>query len=182
MKFAVWIFSVAMAFQVHVAADEVANPLYMPWKGSPGKTVTINRIENIYGGAPMPGGGARILPPKPVTYTLTSLDSSGATLKVTTSPNQPAETLFIPSSLSSDDPSLPKPSGTEDLKISDKTYHCTKYTYLSTSKAELGRDPQGFSAHVTVWIADEVPGGIVRRQIGLTIRVSYDITDTLALK
>jgi hypothetical protein len=38
------------------------------------------------------------------------------------------------------------------------------------------------SGHVTVWVADGVPGGIVQRNISLTIRVSYDITDALALK
>ena len=81
-----------------------------------------------------------------------------------------------------DDPALPKPAGSEELKIGDKTYSCAKYTYYTTSKAEMGREPQGLRGRVTVWVADGVPGGIVQRNISLTIRVSYNITDTLAIK
>jgi predicted secreted protein len=44
----------------------------------------------------------------------------------------------------------------------------------------MGRDGQGLRGQVTVWVADGVPGGIVQRHISLTIRASYDITDTLA--
>ena len=52
--------------------------------------------------------------------------------------------------------------------------------YSTSSKAEMGRDPQGLRGRVTVWVADGVPGGVVKRNISLTIRVTYDITDTLA--
>jgi hypothetical protein len=163
------------------AAPTVANPLYTAWKGQQGKTVTFNRAESISGGAPMPGGsGSRTLPSTSVQFMLSDFSADQATVKVTTGPGKPAETLVIPAKLAPGDPAFPKPAGTEELKIGDKTYTCAKYTYSSGSKAEMGRDPQGLRGRVTVWVADGVPGGVVQRRISLTIRASYDITDTLA--
>jgi RNA polymerase sigma factor (sigma-70 family) len=158
-------------------ASSVANPLYLAWKGQEGKTITFNRTESISGGAPV--GGARPASSSPVQFTLSDFSPDQATIKVATGPNQPAETLILPARLMPEDPALPKSAGTEELKLGDKTYACTKYTYSANSKAELGRDPQGLRGSVTVWMAEGVPGGIVQRKISLTIRVSYNITDTL---
>jgi hypothetical protein len=155
----------------------VANPLYQAWKGQEGKTVTFSRTESINGGAPV--GGARPTSSSSVQFTLSDFSPSQAAIKVATDPNQPAETLIIPARLMPDDPALPKSAGTEELKLGDKTYACTKYTYSTNTKAELSRDPQGLRGSVTVWMAEGVPGGIVQRKISLTIRVSYNITDTL---
>jgi hypothetical protein len=158
-----------------------ANPLYAAWKGQDGRTVTFNRTERMSGGAPMRGGGdGRTSPASSVQFTLSEFSAAQATIKVAANPNQPAETLVIPAILMPDDPAFPKSAGTEELKIGDKTYHCAKYTYSTSSKAEMGRDPQGLRGRVTVWVADGVPGGVVKRNISLTIRVTYDITDTLA--
>ena len=162
------------------AALTVVNPLYAPWKGQEGRAVTFNRTESISGGAPMPGGGSRTLPSKSVQFKLAEFSADQATIKITTDANLPAETLIIPAKLMPDDPALAKSAGTEELKIEGKNYACTKYIYYTTSKAELGREPQGLRGRATVWVADGVPGGIVQRNIVLTIRVTYDITDTLA--
>ena len=164
------------------AAQTVANPLYSAWKGQQGKTVTFNRTESISGGAPMPGGGNRSTSSKSVQFALSDFTADQAAIKVTTDPGQPAETLVIPAKLMPNYPACPKSAGSEKLKIGDKTYTCAKYTYSTSSKAEMGRDPQGLRGSVTVWVADGVPGGIVKRHISLTIRASYDINDTLALK
>ena len=43
----------------------------------------------------------------------------------------------------------------------------------------MGRDAQGLRGRVTVWVAEGVPGGVVKRTISLTIRASYEITDTI---
>lgn len=161
-------------------AVAVANPLYAAWKGQEGKTVTFNRTESMSGGAPVSGLGSRVLPAKTVQFTLAEFTADQGIIKFVTDTNQPADTLIIPAKLMPDDPTLPKPAGTEELKIGGKTYACTKYTYFTSSKVELGREPYGLRGRVTVWVADGVPGGVVQRNILLTIRVSYNITDTLA--
>jgi hypothetical protein len=167
------------------AKEAAANPLYAAWKGQEGKTATFSRTERISGGAPIPGGGARAATTQTVVFSLSKITADQAEITVTTDANTTAETLAIPAKLTADDPAYPKPAGTEELKIGDKTYACTKYTYTTNSRAEMGRDGQGLRGRVTVWVADGaggVPGGIVQRKISLTIRVSYDITDTLVVK
>jgi hypothetical protein len=156
-----------------------ANPLYLAWKGQEGKKVTFNRTERISGGAPVPGGGDRAASSTTVQFALAQFSAGQATITVTTS-NQPPQTLVIPATLASNDLAFTLTAGSEKLKIGGKTYDCVKYTYSTSSKAELGRDPQGLRGQVTVWVADGVPGGVVKRTISLTIRASYDITDTLA--
>ena len=161
----------------------VANPLYLAWKGHKGKTVVFDRAESISGGAPVPGGsGSRKSPSVRVEFVLSDYSAEQAVLKVTTGTNLQAETLVIPARLLPGDPSLPVFAGREELKIGGKTYACTRYNYMTTSKAEVGRDAQGLSGRVTVWVADGIPGGIIQRNITLTIRASYDITDTMALE
>ena len=165
-----------------VAKEPVANPLYAAWKGQEGKTATFNRTESISGGAPTPGdGGSRALPSRSIQFTLATISADQAEIKVVTDGNQAAETFIIPAKLMPGDPAFPKPDGAEELKIGGKTYSCVKYSYYTASAAELGREPQGLRGHVTVWVADGVPGGIVKRNIELTIRASYDITDTLSV-
>jgi len=175
-------FACALAAQNAAPAATAAapNPLYAAWKGQEGKTVTFNRTERISGGAPIRGGGDRAAFTNSVQFTLVEFSAAQATIKVA-APNQPEQTLTIAAKLMPDDPAFPKSAGAEELKIGGKTYPCVKYTYSTTSKAEMGRDPQGLRGRVTVWVADGVPGGIVKRNISLTIRASYDITDTLAL-
>jgi len=161
------------------AKEAAANPLYAAWKGQEGKTATYTRMERISGGAPIPGGGERAATMQTVVFTASKITADQAEITVTTGANTPAETLAIPATIMPDDPAYPKPAGTEELKIGDKTFACTKYTYTTNSRAEMGRDGQGLRGRVTVWVADGVPGGIVQRKISLTIRVTYDITDTL---
>jgi hypothetical protein len=163
------------------ATEGAANPLYAAWKGQEGKTVTFNRTESISGGAPIRGGGARSASSNTVQFALLEFSPAKATIVVTANPDLPAETLVIPAAVAPGDPAFPKPAGAEQLTIGGKTYACSKYTYSTSSKAEMGRDPQGLRGSVTVWVAPGVPGGVVKRNISLTIRASYDITDTLAL-
>jgi hypothetical protein len=161
--------------------EAVANPLYTAWKGQEGKSVTYNRSLLISGGAPIPGG-QRKPTSSSVRFVLSQFTAENALIKVATLPLVEGEskTLAIPAKLTPDDPSLPKLAGTEDLKIGDKTYACKKYTYSTNSEAEMGRSGQGLRGRATVWVAEGVPGGVVKREISLTIRASYDITDTLA--
>ncbi len=163
-----------------VAKEALANPLYAAWKGQEEKTATFNRTEQISGGAPVPGGNARPATNSTVQFKLSEFTPDQAVIKVATS-TAPAESLTLvePAKLMPDDPAFPKPAGKEELKIGDKTYTCAKYTYTTNSKAEMGRDGQGMRGSVTVWVADGVPGGIVQRHVSLTIRVTYDVTDTL---
>ena len=102
-----------------------------------------------------------------------------AVIKVTRDATAGPDLLIIPASVPANDQAFPKPAGKEDLKIGDKTYACTKYTYSTRSKEEMGRDGQGLPGRATVWLADGVPGGIVQRKIDLTIRASYSITETI---
>jgi hypothetical protein len=165
---------------VGTAADSSAvNPLYAAWKGQEGKSVKFNRAETISGGAPIPGANARPPSASQVTYTLSEITAERAVVKVVSDPNSPAELLTIPAKLAPEDTSTPKAAGKEDVKIGDHIYACTKYTYSTKSKVELGRDGQGLPGTVTVWLADGVPGGIVKRTVSLTIRVSYFISDTI---
>jgi hypothetical protein len=162
-----------------VEADAAVNPLYSAWKGQEGKTVTFTRTEAISGGAPIPGGGTRSVTTSTATYTFSEISADQAIIKVQRDANRPVETLKIPAKVAANDPAFPKAAGKENLKIGDKTYTCVKYTYQTKSKEEMGRDGQGLPGYVTVWLADGVPGGVVQRKISLTIRASYDITETI---
>jgi hypothetical protein len=143
--------------------------------------VTFSRTESISGGAPIPGnGGSRALPSKSIQFSLAKFSADQAEIKVISDGTQATETLVIPARLMPDDPTLPKSAGTEELKIGGKNYSCVKYTYYTGSAAELGHESQGLRGRVTVWVTEGVPGGVVKRNIELTIRVTYDITDTLA--
>ena len=121
----------------------VDNPLYAAWKGQEGKTLAFNRSEQISGGAPTPGLAARPPSTSSVQFALADFTADHAVIKVTTPANSAGESLTIPAQFSPDDPALPKSAGTENLKIGDQTYACTKYTYSTNSKAEMGRDGQG---------------------------------------
>jgi inhibitor of cysteine peptidase len=194
LMFAAGLALAASALAAVIASDNqaVTNPLYGYWKGQEGKAVTFKRSELISGGAPLAGVRPAII--SSTRYTLSEFTAKQAVIQVTNDEhaleNIPfmgstvdaiaLETLNIPAKLMPDDPALPKAAGAENLKIGDRTYACTKYTYSTNSKAEMGRDGQGLRGQVTVWVADGVPGGIVQRHISLTIRASYDITDTLA--
>jgi inhibitor of cysteine peptidase len=185
----------ASALPAVITSDSqaVANPLCNAWKGQEGKSVEFKRSELISGGAPIAGAKPAIT--SSTRYTLSEFTPKQAVIQVITGSEDAVgvlpslsdspmkfvevETLAIPAKLMPDDPALPKAAGTENLRIGDKTYACTKYTYSTNSKAEMGRDGQGLRGQVTVWVDDGVPGGIVQRHISLTIRASYDITDTL---
>jgi hypothetical protein len=155
----------------------VANPLYDAWKGQEKKTVKFAREESRSGGAPMPGGGVNTSQTT-VTDTCTKVADDHAEIDMAVG-DAAAQTLKIAAKLMPDDPELPKVAGKEEVKIGDKTYSCTKYTYYTGSDIEMGRSGQGLRGRVTIWMADGVPGGIVKRDISLTIRVTYHITDTL---
>jgi len=159
------------------AAALVDNPLYPLWTTTAvGKTVTFNRVSQISGGAPVGGG------PKPTTskvkFLLTELTPEKALLKVGADPAKDGELLIVAAKLAPDDPALPKAAGQEDIKIGATTYACKVYYYTTRSATEAGRDTQGLPARITLWVAPSVPGGIVRRQVELTIKASYSTTDT----
>jgi len=156
------------------------NPLYRAWKGQAGKTVTFTRTQQVSGGAPLPAGGVRAANSSTVQFALAEITAERALVKVMTPDNAAGDMLTIPAQVAVDDPAFPKAAGTEKLTIGNTTYVCTKYTYTTNAKAEMGCDGQGLRGSVTVWVADGVPGGVVQRQISLTIRATYAITDILA--
>jgi hypothetical protein len=169
----------AATASVPIATDSAINPLFAAWKGQEGKTVVFARTETISGGAPIPGGGARSTTTSTAKYALSEITAEHAIIKVTRDPTAPTETVTIPARMAADDPTFPKATGKEDLKIGEKSYACIKYAYRTKSKEEMGRDGQGLGGFVTVWVADGVPGGIVQRKISLTIRATYDITEII---
>ena len=156
------------------------NPLYRAWQGQAGKTVMFTRTEQISGGAPMPAGAPRAATSSTVQFALAEITADRALVKVVTPDNAAGDTLTIPAKMAADDPALPKAAGVEKLTIGHMMYACTKYTYTTNAKAEMGQDGQGLRGSVTAWLADGVPGGVVQRQISLTIRATYDLTDILA--
>jgi len=160
----------------------VVNPLYIAWKGQEkGRTVTYNRTLTISGGAPP--GSAYTYPSALMKFTLSNFSAEQATIKVTTPDFKlNPQTFVIPAKLMPDDPALPKFVGAEELKIGGKTYGCTKYSYSTTSNAQIAFVTYGIPGDVTVWLSKGVPGGIVQREISVTIKASYDIIDTLAPK
>jgi hypothetical protein len=172
---------VAGAAEAANAGKAVANPLYSAWKGQQGKTVTFDRSVQISGGAPMRGVQRKPISSQ-IQFALFEYTAEQALIKVTTLPaaGGAEKTLTISAKLMADDPAFPKEAGTQDLHIGEKTYACKKYTYSTDSEAEMGRSGQGFRGRVTVWVAEGIPGGVVKREISLTIRASYQITDILS--
>jgi len=155
----------------------VDNPLYPFWTTAPvGKTVAFNRVTQISGGAPV--GGAAKPTTSTVTFLLTELTPEKAVLKVGTDPAKDGELLTVAAKLAPDDPALPKAAGKEEIKIGATTYACTVYRYTTKSVVEAGLTTQGLAARITLWVAPGVPGGIVRRQVELAIKASYELVDT----
>lgn len=155
-------------------AGGAVNPLFSYWPSHVGASVQFDRATRISGGVP---GQADQVVKSLVTYKMIRLTPAGLTLAV--SADSTVGDLIIPATLDPASPGFPKFVKTEAVDLDGKTYSCKVYGYQTTSSAEVGLDTQGLPADVTVWVSPAVPGGVVRRQISLTIKASYDIEDTL---
>ena len=145
------------------------NPLYQAWPAKEGIQVRFARTEHISGGIPMSGGS---MSRSTATYKLSKTTPAELTIAVG------EDSFTIPAKIAPDAPGFPKLTGTADVKIGGKTYPCKVYHYTTKAAAEAGRNTQGLPAEVTVWVTADVPGGVVRRQISLTIKATYEIEDT----
>jgi hypothetical protein len=144
------------------------NPLYHTWPGKAGIKVLFARTERISGGFPTTEVQAS---KSTVTYKLSKVTPTELTIEVG------KDSYTIPAQISPDAPGFPKLTGSAEVKIGDKTYPCKVYHYTTKVAAEVGRNTQGIPAEVAIWASPDVPGGVVRRQISLTIKASYDIED-----
>ena len=154
--------------------SEADNPLFHFWPSHAGTIVQFDRTTRISGG--VPGMDDQVFKSM-VTYKISNLTPTDLTIEV--SGDNRMDNFTIPARMDPESPSFPKFIKTEDVNLGEKTYSCKVYRYQTTSSAEVGRDTQGLSAEVTVWVSPDALGGIVRRQISLTIKASYDIEDTL---
>jgi RNA polymerase sigma factor (sigma-70 family) len=154
------------------------NPCYTPWQGKLGETSRFKRTCSISGGPPP--GDSRIVAEQKVSYTLAKLTAEAATIDVTIDGKKQTTPITIPANFRAEHPGRPKPAGEEKVTIGEKIYRCKVYRYETRSEAEVGRDCQGLSARVTVWIAPGVAGGVVRRKIELTVKATYTVEETLA--
>ena len=153
---------------------EADNPLFHFWPSHVGTMVQFDRTTHISGGVPgMEDQGIK----STVTYKISKLTPTDLTIEV--SEDNRVDNFIIPVRMDPESPSFPKFVKAEDVNLGEKTYSCKVYHYQTISSAEVGRDTQGLPAEVTVWVSPDVPGGVVRRQISLTIKASYDIEDTL---
>lgn len=126
--------------------DGVENPLYAAWKGRTKlQSISYTRQEVISGGVPVPGGGGTVSG-SPLICSLKEFNGEHAVVVMDRARNALPDEWTIPAKLAADDPALPKEAGKEELTIGGKKYACTKYTYTSSSKDEIGRDPQGMRA------------------------------------
>jgi RNA polymerase sigma factor (sigma-70 family) len=148
----------------------VDNPLFHLWPSVRGTKVQYARATRITGG--VPGGNGQVLK-STVSYEVFKVTPTELTIKVG------EDSFAIPAKIIPNSQEFPKLTGKEDVKIGDKTFSCKVYRYTTTIGAEAGFDTYGLPAEITVWVTPEVPGGVVRRQISLTIRASYNIEDTL---
>jgi len=151
------------------------NPIYVACAAGAGKELAFSRRESMSGGAPMPGGRQPTVTAE--TWTVSEVTADHATITIATGDQK--RTLSVPANIAAGDGAAPQAGGTEDIKVGDKTYACKVYHYTTKSADELGRNAQGMAGRVTVWVCPDAPGGIVQRQVSLTIRVSYDTVETL---
>ena len=158
-------------------SDPVANPLYNPWTGQEGKTVSFQWQLRISGGAPP--GKERVAEEGKATYTATKVTEENVSLEITGNPKETKRKVTISAQLPAKVANLPRLVREEEVTIGKTTYKCKVYTYETRSEAEIGRNPQGLPAQVTVWVAPKVPGGVVRRQISWTVKASYTLEETL---
>jgi hypothetical protein len=154
--------------------SEADNPLFHLWPSHVGTLVQFDRTTRISGGVP---GMEEPALKSMVTYKLSRLTPADLTIEV--SEDNRVDNFVIPVRMDPESPSFPKFVKAEDVILGEKTYSCKVYRYQTTSSAEVGRDTQGLPAEVTVWVSPDMPGGVVRRQISLTIKASYNIEDTL---
>ncbi len=154
--------------------SEADNPLFHFWPARVGAVVQFNRTTRISGGVP---GMAESAFKSTVTYKISQITPTDLTIEV--SEDNRVDHFMMPARLDPASPSFPKFVKAEDVNLGEKTYACKVYRYQTTSSAEVGRDTQGLPAEVTVWVSPDIQGGVVRRQISLTIKASYNIEDIL---
>jgi hypothetical protein len=138
-------------------APKVDNPEYKAWaKFKPDTTVT--REMTVTGG---PGGQAMTMTS---TSKLVSVDADKAVVSNQMSMmghDMPAKDQDV---LAKDvDKKMGDPTGTEDVKIGDKTYSCKVYEITGAPPGVPAAQAKAMADSKTkIWVSDEVPGGMAK--------------------
>ncbi|HEY8960979.1 MAG TPA: hypothetical protein VIM57_02170 [Luteolibacter sp.] len=161
---------VAMSLTGVVQAQEpvpvIDNPLYLGWPQVVGTKARFDRVTRVSGPLLTPDEVTKSV----VTYELVKITPEELTIETE------GGRFIIPArtnpkyDLKSGDP--------EDVRVGANTYTCQVYHYKTTSAAEIGRDPQGQTADVVVWLNIVAPTTVVRRRWVLKLDSTYTWEET----
>ena len=144
----------------------VDNPLYLGWPQVVGTKAQFDRVTRVSGPLLTPDEVTQSV----VTYELVKITPEELTIEIV------GGRFAIPARTNPKyDLKLGDP---EDVKVGDHTYTCQVYHYKTTSAAEIGRDPQGQTADVVVWLNIAAPTTVVRRRWVLKLESTYTWDET----
>ncbi len=144
----------------------VDNPLYLGWPQVVGTKAQFDRVRRVSGPLLTPDEVTQSV----VTYELVKITPEELTIEIA------GGRFAIPARTNPKyDLKLGDP---EDVKVGDHTYTCQVYHYKTSSAAELGRDPQGQTADVVVWLNIAAPTTVVRRRWVLKLESTYTWDET----
>ena len=144
----------------------IDNPLYLGWPQVVGTKAQFDRIFRISGPLLVPDEVTKSV----VTYELVKITPDELTIETE------GGRFVIPARTNPKyDLKLGDP---EDVRVGEHTYTCQVYHYKTTSAAEIGRDPQGQTADVVVWLNIAAPTTVVRRRWVLKLDSTYTWDET----
>jgi hypothetical protein len=144
----------------------IDNPLYLGWPQVVGTKAQFDRVFRISGPLLVPDEVTKSV----VTYELVKITPDELTIETE------GGRFAIPARTNPKyDLKLGDP---EDVRVGEHTYTCQVYHYKTTSAAEIGRDPQGQTADVVVWLNIAAPTTVVRRRWVLKLDSTYTWDET----
>jgi len=144
----------------------IDNPLYLGWPQVVGTKAVFDRVFRVSGPLLTPDTVTKSM----VTYELVKITPDELTIETE------GGRFTIPSRTNPKyDLKLGDP---EDVKVGEHTYTCQVYHYKTTSAAEIGRDPEGQTADVVVWLNIAAPTTVVRRRWVLKLDSTYTWDET----
>jgi hypothetical protein len=144
----------------------IDNPLYLGWPQVVGTKAEFDRVFRISGPLLVPDEVTKSV----VTYELVKITPDELTIETA------GGRFTIPARTNPKyDLKLGDP---EDVRVGEHTYTCQVYHYKTTSAAEIGRDPQGQTADVVVWLNIAAPTTVVRRRWVLKLDSTYTWDET----
>jgi hypothetical protein len=150
-------------------AEQVDNPLYAAWaKFKPGSTASVKHTMH------MEGNGMNMDQTFETTTKLVEVTSEKVTVESSTTMAGTTSTHSqdIAAKIDSTDKKAPKQIGQESATAAGKSYSCKVY--------DLQLEQNGTLVNAKAWIADEVPGGLVKMQSHIT-QGQMKITDEAVL-